>query len=68
MSNPTNKKRTIRSDGKEYPSAYEAAKAIVDEMGCGDVQTVYTGIRRVCRNVPHNVTAYGYGWRYEVSA
>ena len=53
-----------RSDGREYPSASEAARGLIAEQGCGKVPTMAAGIANVANGRPMCLRAYGYGWEW----
>ena len=64
MKNMPNRKRTVRSDGNVYPSAYAAAvDFVLNSRGYYTVSGVHTHIKKACRGKARS--AYGYGWRYE---
>ena len=52
-----------RGDGKVYPSASAAARALVREWGFGDPTALVPNIARVANG--KGVSAYGYSWRWK---
>lgn len=53
-----------RSDGMEYPSASDAARALIAEWQCGKLSTVAGDINKAASRHRGRLKAYGYEWRW----